>query len=298
MRTRVRVWSQIAPFFLSAVLFLSVFFTIVSPMPLMVSSLREKFWKSLLALATNAAIVAWLQPGWSSVYFYVCTVGAVGLLFPALALSKRFLLSYAALFTIVGLVIAGLGLGAGIAAIRGEAWGTLPWDWIRSEIGQSVELAKTMLQFKDGQEEDLPQRVLGQLPQSMVLFGALLLWANVSILIRHNVLRFRDRVGLPADSLSRYAVPESWVWPTLTVTAGAFFLTGTWAAVCQIPMLVAAAFYSAQGLSILLYFMERFKMGPMLRWLAFALVVMFAFPALPALGFFDLWFDFRTKLRQ
>ncbi len=57
---RRRRWPGISPFFLSAALFLSGFFAVFSPLPLILQAYRAGFAFWFLALLTNAGLVYWL----------------------------------------------------------------------------------------------------------------------------------------------------------------------------------------------------------------------------------------------
>ncbi|NDG85508.1 MAG: DUF2232 domain-containing protein [Proteobacteria bacterium] len=56
--------------------------------------------------------------------------------------------------------------------------------------------------------------------------------------------------------------------------------------------------YTLQGFSILSFFFHRLEMHDFLKFLAYALLFFIALPLVVALGFFDLWFDFRRKFGQ
>ena len=298
MGKRTQFWSKVAPFFLSAVLFLSVFFTVVSPMPLLISRLKTKAPLWWLALVTNTAIIALLQPGLSSVFFYGATVGVIAAVFPVFALSKKITLPYAGLLTLACVGAVAICGGMLVSVWQGDAAFQLPWPWLEREIAVSVDAAKQVLSFDAAELIELKARVLKEMPNSLVLFAAVLIWVNASILIRYNIHRFRDRVGASKDLLVQFKVPELWVWPALALTAAAYFLTGPIADLSRVGMTVFLVFYATQGLSVITFYFERFKLGPWGRSLILAAVLFFALPLIPAVGFFDLWFDFRAKVRQ
>ena len=58
------------------------------------------------------------------------------------------------------------------------------------------------------------------------------------------------------------------------------------------------AIYAIQGLSILSFFFDVWNVRGVFRGLAFLAGVLLMMPLLLSLGFFDLWFDFRSKFRQ
>jgi hypothetical protein len=58
------------------------------------------------------------------------------------------------------------------------------------------------------------------------------------------------------------------------------------------------AVYAIQGLSILSFFFDVWNVRGVFRVLAFLAAIFIMMPLLLSLGFFDLWFDFRSKFRQ
>ena len=58
------------------------------------------------------------------------------------------------------------------------------------------------------------------------------------------------------------------------------------------------AIYALQGLSVLSFFFEAWNVRGLFRALIMVAGVLFMMPLVLSLGFFDLWFDFRSKIRQ
>jgi uncharacterized protein YybS (DUF2232 family) len=58
------------------------------------------------------------------------------------------------------------------------------------------------------------------------------------------------------------------------------------------------AIYAIQGLSILSFFFDVWRLKGVFRALGFVIGVVLMMPLVLSLGFFDLWFDFRSKFRQ
>jgi uncharacterized protein YybS (DUF2232 family) len=86
--------------------------------------------------------------------------------------------------------------------------------------------------------------------------------------------------------------------PTLLAGALYGFGRGTWEIVGWNALQVCLFVYLVQGLSILVFMLDLWNVRGFLRSLAFMTAVWLMFPLLLAIGYFDLWFDFRGKLRQ
>jgi len=56
--------------------------------------------------------------------------------------------------------------------------------------------------------------------------------------------------------------------------------------------------YAIQGLSILSSLFSAWRLRRLWRWIAYGLVASVMTPIVLTLGFFDQWFDFRSRFRQ
>jgi uncharacterized protein YybS (DUF2232 family) len=63
-------------------------------------------------------------------------------------------------------------------------------------------------------------------------------------------------------------------------------------------MKILLILYGFQGLSVMSFLLNHYKMMGFLRALIFSLAIFVAMPLVLCLGFFDLWFDFRRKFVQ
>lgn len=250
------------------------------------------------ALFINAALVLALQPGVAGIVLYLSTVGVFCAAFPWLSTRPKWRLEYAGLATLALMFVFAAASLAVIASVRGQT----VVHWLKDEIAASVEIAKQVLPGAvlqtDDSGVDLQTKVLREIPSSFLVFSVLLIWANVTILIRYNVMKFRDRLSLPKDYLSRFKVPEWWVWPALVSGFLGFFVPGALGQLGQIGVTLSLLLYSMQGVSVFAFVLDRFKIGGFWRTLLVVAVVFLALPVVPAAGFFDLWFDFRSKLRH
>ena len=125
-----------------------------------------------------------------------------------------------------------------------------------------------------------------------------MIWINLVMAVRLNPGGFRDRAGIPLARLKEWKAPEFLVWPA--IAAGGILILGKgWPAdVALNAFKFLMAIYAIQGLSILSFFFDVWKVRGFLRSGAYVLVVLLMMPLLLGLGFFDLWFDFRSKVRQ
>jgi hypothetical protein len=105
-------------------------------------------------------------------------------------------------------------------------------------------------------------------------------------------------MGLDAAFRKNWKAPEWLLWPT--ILTGLFLLVdvGRISDISLNLFRLLMAVYAIQGLSILSFFFDQWKLRGVLRTAGFLVSVFLMLPLLLSLGFFDLWFDFRSKFRQ
>jgi hypothetical protein len=108
-------------------------------------------------------------------------------------------------------------------------------------------------------------------------------------------------VSLPLRArFQLWRVSEIFLWPMILFGAGTLFLDqeSSWGLGAHAGFRVLSFVYSLHGLAILSVTLDRFGLFGLIRTLAFVLFLFPLAPALLAVGFFDQWFDIRSRLRQ
>jgi hypothetical protein len=287
------VWiTRVAPFLLPAVLFQSGIFALVSPLPLFILSLKKKPWLSLIALTVNIALV--LAAG-----FHSKTIGvvvfwfAVGIFFPYLIrksgkiqLSFVLCLVYMLSMLLIGLYSLSHQVQMGII------------EYVKSELSSLMDHlialpdspVKTLVeeQGRDALFKDL----MTELPSGIVMALIFGLWIN--LLFASQLIKG----FLSKNFWANYRVPELVIWPTL-ICAGLFIWSEHALYYIGLNGLkILLVFYGFQGLSVLSYVLNHYKIFGFVRALLFTTAIFLVMPLVLSLGFFDLWFDFRRKLGQ
>ena len=142
------------------------------------------------------------------------------------------------------------------------------------------------------------QGLMIELPSAVAVMGLILVWANLAAALRLNPGNLRSRLGIHPDFLQNWKTPEWLVWPTLVAGATLLFDLGPVSDVGRNLFKFLMAIYALQGLSVLSFFFAHWKIRRPLRMIGYSLAVLVMMPLLLSLGFFDLWFDFRSKFRQ
>ncbi len=121
----------------------------------------------------------------------------------------------------------------------------------------------------------------------------LFVWLNVilsRLLFRMRNLEYPDFVPL-----DRWKVPENMVWGAITCGFASFFLTGIIQLVADNMLIVLMFIYFFHGISIILFFLNKYKLPSWIRiGVYFLLIIQPPFQILLAFaGILDQWVDFR-----
>ena len=281
------------PFFLPAFFFESSLFAFISPLPFFIVTLKNRTWISLLALFTNAAFIFAMEKDFVSLYLPIWFWFSIGISFPLFIRRWRkvpaaFALSFSlALFSLcAGIMILAHGLGIGVI------------EYIRSELNLGIEhlLAIPEHPIKKWVEEqgktELIRNLMIELPSGVMIAMIICYWFNL-------LLAFRTLPGFLSRAFwGAYRNPEWLVWPTL-LSAG-LYIYGDHALyyIGMNGLKVLLVFYGFQGLSIVTFFLNRRQILGLMRAVIYGFLIFLASPFAFALGFFDLWFDFRRKFGQ
>tara|TARA_Y100000590_G_scaffold363930_1_gene421906 strand:+ start:944 stop:1891 length:948 start_codon:yes stop_codon:yes gene_type:complete len=290
-------WVAVVPFFLSSVFYMSAFFTIFSSLPLMIFSYRMNIKQTLVAVLSNVTIV-FLVSGLQSAVIFSCVGIVPGVFLPLFLFRSHWSVDRSVIFTL-GTMIAWAGMFlAGYSLLVHMA----PWKLFESELLVLVEQIQKLstAQLPEGlSPKELTQMVLNELPSGIVIFGLIVVWSNLMLLIRTNPVEFQKRSQVSLSFLTEWKTPEWFVWPTIMSGALMFFEVQPWITVVSTNLFkILMAFYALQGLSILAFIFDRLNIFGFLRSLIYLMVFLTMMPLLLGLGFFDLWFDFREKIRR
>jgi hypothetical protein len=285
------------PFLLSAMLHLSGVFAIFSPFPLLLMMPAFPAWAMVAALMTNALWVALLLNVPSSALF-------LGYCAPIVFLARALLVRRGWAFKPA--VLAGFAFHACLLAlillgyVLWASKGASPWSWFTREmdawISHLTQVSGEAIREADLTPEQVRQTVWTQLPA--VLFSALFIgiFGNFLLFVRMVPLQIPARSD-PAPYKS-WRNPEWLVIPTLACGFTMLFVEGSVGTVASNFFRFFAVLYGVQGIGVLSVLLDRWKIFGFFRSLLYLSTLLFLFPVVAVAGFFDLWFDFRSKFRQ
>ncbi len=289
---------QAVPFFLSGFFYLSAVFMVFSPLPVLSLSFRSGRVWAWAALLTNSVCVG-LFSGWFSLALYLGLVGPIAVGLPEFLVRTRSI-ERAAVLTMATIF---LSIG-GFFASYGWVKQVNPIQEIRQEISVAVDKIweSAALESKENlgalDPDELKSNVLVELPPAIGIFSLLLIWANVTLLIRMNPLRIRQLTGIEPSIFREWKAPALLVWPTIIALAVMLLDLGPASKVAIGILKFFMAIYAIQGLSVMSYFFDVWRVRGLMRSFGFMAALFLMLPLVLSLGFFDLWFDFRSKVRQ
>jgi hypothetical protein len=284
--------TRIAPFLLPALFFQSAIFAFISPLPLFILTLRNQLWLSVVALITNACLLYSMGTRTEfnvSVFLWMM----IGVFFPFLIrkygrIKKSFALSFLVFVSVM----------VGFLFYFSHQANLNPAEYLRTEISLGVDHMAAIpdspikkLIEEDGRENILKE-LMTELPSGILISIILAFWIN---------LLFASQLmgGFLSKAFwSTYRNPEWLIWPTLGFAALFAFTDHAPYFVGLNGFKVLLVFYGFQGLSVLSFILNRFKVLGFGRAVLFAFSIFLAMPIVLSLGFFDLWFDFRRKFGQ
>lgn len=298
------VWNRVAPFFMSAALFLSGFFAIFSPLPFLLLGVSLHWGWLLAAVATNATLV-YFSSGPAVFQFYLLAIGSVGLtipfflhrrLKPEAIVARTWIVQWCLVVIVIG-----------VYAIRHAV---TPWQEIQRIFADFFDLFLANLKpesrdqlvasFGGGEVGigEWRKKTLSELPGALGILCLFLGWFNLRVLFNLNPNRVLQRLGLDRRVLNRWKNADWLIWPTLAAWAVVLFTDGTVSDIALNLFKVLMAAYGIQGLAVMGSGFEAYRVGGFFRVLVYSLVMILMMPLLLSIGFFDQWFDFRSKFRQ
>ena len=183
-----------------------------------------------------------------------------------------------------------------------------PWQLVEKHIVEAVDMnIKLYSQLPLGPEEikslkeskpEIVQLFTGIFPALCVIAALFTIWINV--LIGNRLLRKAGIAASALSAMSEWKAPNWLVW---------FFVAG--GGLCFIPQiyirffginifLIASFVYLLQGLAIVSFFFQNKNISMFFRWLIYFLIAIqqILMIAIAAVGFFDIWIDFRKYFRK
>lgn len=307
MPNRVAV-QIIEKFFLgsiSAISFLTVYGAIISPLPIVYAMKRlGRVW-GYLFLAINTLLVM-LLAGKLAAFLFVAIVGAIAVgisEFSRLNFSveKIIVLSLSAVLLISSAGILGVSAKYKVNPVNHVT--SFANDWVENfaksqtfkRLGSSWDPAVEQI---TNNPKEVAKTLLQELPSSIVIGLLLIIVLNLFFLIRVNPDNIVERLGLTRVYFQTWKSPEYLIFPVIGLGIFLLFDIPYVSKIALNLFKILMSIYFFQGLSIVYFFFERLKVTIFWRVIGYCVLALMLIPLVISLGFFDLWFDFRTKFTK
>jgi uncharacterized protein YybS (DUF2232 family) len=303
-QNRAGAWAfPLALTLLSPLLFLSIFFAPLAPIPLLYLLVGREDARASRVWAIGGSLcgllITFLLQGPLAMLAYGLII-ALPTLVVGESMLRKWLPDLAILFGLSAQILVILGTFALLAPRLGG------WEGVKAQSASTIKgLAERMLQqprelpaeSKKQLEalRDKPETVLPELPG--LLIASLLLSVTIPVLtmIRWNPRALTRRIGIHRDFLRRWKSPEWLVWPSLLAGAGVLLGEDGWEILAGNMLKPLLVIYFFHGMSILAFFLDSLRLRGPLRVLIYGTLALFLTPMVVSFGFFDLWFDFRAR---
>jgi uncharacterized protein YybS (DUF2232 family) len=275
---------------------LGIVVSLLAPAPILLATLRYGRRTGLLALGLSTLALALLFGSLQSSIF----LAEYGVM--ALVLAEAIRRQWSVERTILAsTVLPSVASGALIVALILSV--DLNFSAVKQHFNEDLGQALRPLLSEGGGVSDETlrasvQEALGTvtklLPALFVLStaaGALLNYGVVRIIWR----RLGGQPALPEMKLAHWKAPEICVWVLIASGIGSFVpLPGIQIVGLNVLFLVSLV-YLVQGLGVIAFYLQRASVPPILRSLAYIVLVVqpLFLLGVAAFGLFDLWFDFR-----
>lgn len=264
---------------------------VIVPLPgLLLSTRATAPIAGLWCVLTTAAVAVLLGP--AAVPGFILLSGL-----PALVLATGLRRLWRLEFTMIGslsmwcfgmLVLAWGGfhdIATVVAAVRAHLESSI--DLALSTYG-SMGASETAIALVQAERDALVDGLLQILPAIVILIGAFSLMFNL-LLLRNWADAARH------ENLRLWRTPDALIWVLIASGFGIFIPSPAVAVLAKNVFLIVLACYFCQGLAIVSYYLDRFRLPRGIRVVGYVLIaVQYVIAALVlALGIFDLWGNFR-----
>ena len=168
---------------------------------------------------------------------------------------------------------------------------------ISATLKQYAGVSADTLTLEESLKNVIPM-VVRLLPGASLASALLTSWLNLLVAKRFCTVR---GLPLPAwDPWVQWRAPEMLVWAVIVSGFALLLPIQHLKLVAMNVLVVLGTIYLLQGLAIITFYFERWRLPRILRAIFYGFLVLQQFASLGAvlLGFFDMWFDFRRLTKK
>jgi uncharacterized protein YybS (DUF2232 family) len=289
----------------SLIPFLGLLFILTLPLLLYANSFLNEPGRTLIAFLAGLCVVLIFLSFMHTVLplFPLMAMGLAGLLMARVA-RKNFPVEIVLLVPFL-LVLVSVAL---YFVLGGLYLSLSPWQLVEKHIADAVDMNINLYSQLPLSPEEI-KAVADSKPQAIEMFTrifpalcaiAVLFTIWVNMLLGNQLLRRYGIAPSGLAALAEWKAPHFIVWIFLA-SAGCILIPHKFASSIGINLCLIAAFiYLLQGLAIVSFFFQSRNIFVFFRWLLYFLIAVqqIVMIAIIAVGFFDLWIDFRKYFRK
>lgn len=242
------------------------------------------YWTVSLVAAVGLALAGW----WFLAALFFALVMVVGIYTD---LEDRGYSLSASGFASVLITSLGLAGGFGLwAAFRGPTWPGILANQIETYLASIPGWSeKIQIEAKD---------VVAQLPSLTVV--SLMIGLFLALLFQKRILALAGTVRFVPQRLSRFTVPDFFIWVLIAALAGIFLgAKNSWAMAIGVNLLnISAVVFFFQGLAVVTTFLRAMRASWLWQTLVLVIMVTQLFVLVSAIGLVDYWMDFRGRMNR
>jgi uncharacterized protein YybS (DUF2232 family) len=285
--------------------FLGPFLSLLTPLPFLFYSVKLDFLRGLELTAVSVLTLGLIAQllGRPQVILFTLEFGIVGLALSE-CYSRKYSFGYTVLFGT--LIMLGIGFFSLFFVALSKNMG--PFEMVLTYVqGNLDETLKSYEQLGMGQEQASELQFYGKIlldvirkiyPALMIVGTGFIVWLNVALSLP--LLRIRKLNGPDFAPTDRWQAPEHLVWGVIASGFALFIPASSIRLVGINAIIVLMAIYLFQGLSILIFFLNKFRVPSWIRIGLYCLLFFqqFFLAVLAIAGLFDQWIDFRRMHRK
>lgn len=294
------IFKKMTPYFLSAGLFLSGFFAVFAPLPLLFVGITQGPLWVLLAAITNCALV-YLASGPALFQFYALAFASLGVLLPLFLVRQKLKIES----TAAALWLSQVGLLILLVFVYSQMHGLTLFEELQQTFTRFFDTLLVTLRpeareqlFGELTEAAWREKTLWELPAAIATLVLVCIWINLYLILTLNPNRVLSKKGLDRKAFFKWRTSPHMVWPTIIAWAVVLLGEGKVEFVALNTLKFLMAVYAIQGVAVITSVFDAWRIRGIWRTLLFALILFGMLPLLLGIGFFDQWFDFRTRIRQ
>ena len=285
--------------------FIGPFFSLLTPLPFLFYTTRLGLRQGLQVCAVTVFVIGLLANlmGQPQVILFVIEFSIIGV-----GLSELFRRNFTLGKTLLLATLFMLSVGICILIVIGLSKNMGPIEMILSYMSEQLKAAVMIYKDSDVPGGDAAAleayaktflMVVSKIYPSLMIIGAgFAVWVNMMIarpFFRACKLPYPD-----FSSIDRWQAPELLVWGLIASGFALFFASGTLEFLAINTLIVILAIYLFDGLSIVLFFFNKYRAPVWIRVGVYFLIFIqqLFFAVLILAGLFDQWVDFRKIHRR